>query len=421
MKKQLLLAGTVLLSLMTACQDDGSDAPSVQGNTPKEYVPIQLTEAETRMASQNTDFAFRLFKAADEKLTEEQGEEAKVFLSPLSASYALSMVANGADGTTLEELAGALGFSGSSLDEINAYNRKLLTRLVEQDNTTNLATANSLWMFDDFRTLDSYRETLSAEYDAEVRIQDRSGAKDAINAWCAEKTKGCITDFLKNEPKGETMLLNALYFKGIWAEGCGFNERETKRELFANEDGSSVYVDMMNATHTYAFAQNDTYAVVRMPYGNGAFGLHVLLPQEGVTLDGCIASLDGTGWNDMLADMTPEMVELKLPKFTVDDCQNDLISTLKAMGIKEAFLPTADFSKMAGEPLMISDVTQSLYFSLDEEGTEAAAVTGIGMDVAAPEPGYNEVREFYVNRPFLFLLTEKSTGTVLFMGKVNKL
>ncbi len=178
---------------------------------------------------------------------------------------------------------------------------------------------------------------------------------------------------------------------------------------------------MMNATHTYAFAQNDTYAVVRMPYGNGAFGLHVLLPQEGVTLDGCIASLDGTGWNDMLADMTPEMVELKLPKFTVDDCQNDLISTLKAMGIKEAFLPTADFSKMAGEPLMISDVTQSLYFSLDEEGTEAAAVTGIGMDVAAPEPGFNEVREFYVNRPFLFLLTEKSTGTVLFMGKVNKL
>ena len=354
------------------------------------------------------------------QLAEKNGEEPKIFLSPVSASYALSMAANGADGTTLRELTDALGFSGFSIDEINAYNQKLVKELVQQDNTTILSMANSLWMFDDFQVLDSYSEALNTNYDAEVRQQERMGAMEAINNWCSAKTNGCISDFLKKEPDDAlVMLLNALYFKGLWVSP--FDKADTRTEAFTNEGGSISQVSMMRQENRYQFAQNDMYAVVRLPYGNGAFGLQVLLPQEGVELSQCIAALDGTNWKMAQEAFAWEQVDVKLPKFTIKDCQNSLKEVLQAMGVQEAFLNIANFSKMAEKELKISSIAQSIYFSLDEEGTEAAAVTGIGTDSALLPSRPDGVYEFYVNRPFLFLLTEKSTGSVLFMGKVTKL
>ncbi len=415
--KKLMFACAATLGLLVACQNDDGE----NSHIPKTYQPIELTEVQTRMASESTDFAFRFFKVADEVLTqlaEKNGEEPKIFLSPVSASYALSMAANGADGTTLRELTDALGFSGFSIDEINAYNQKLVKELVQQDNTTILSMANSLWMFDDFQVLDSYSEALNTNYDAEVRRVEQLKAKDAINAWCSNKTNGCIPEFLKNMPDGETMLLNALYFKGLWTDK--FNKEATQTEKFTGEDGSYTYLDMMNRQSHYLYAENDLYAVVRLPYGNGAFGLHVLLPHEGIELSRCMEVLDGASWKAMQESMTSEEVHVKLPKFTIEDCQNGLKEVLQAMGVQEAFLNTADFSKMAEKDLKIGFVDQSIYFKLDEEGTEAAAVTGIGM-TSSPGPNPDGVYEFYVNRPFLFLLTEKSTGSVLFMGKVTKL
>lgn len=412
--KKLMFACAAALGILAACQNDDG----VNNTVPKEYQPIELTEVQTRMASESTDFAFRFFQVANEVLGKESQNRDKLILSPLSASYALSMLANGAGGTTLTELAEALGFSGFSIDEINAYNQKLVKKLAEQDNTTILSTANSLWMLDDFRTLDSYRETLTQHYDAEVRREERTKAKDAINVWCADQTNGCIPEFLKSEPSGDVLLLNALYFKGIWSSP--FSKGATRTETFVNEDTSHSDVDMMNKEGRYQFAQNDLCAMVRLPYGNGAFALQVVLPQEAVGLGQCIEGLDRASWEALQESMTWEEVNIKFPRFSVEDYQNSLLNVLRAMGVQEAFLNSADFGRMAEKDLVVSSVDQSIYFKLDEEGTEAAAVTGTGMS-AEIGPNPNGVYEFHVDRPFLFLLTEKSTGSILLMGKVTKL
>ena len=410
--KKLMFACAATLSMVAACQND----EGVNNKVPKEYKPIELTEAQTRMASESTDFAFRFFQTASEVLGKEEQNKNKLILSPVSASYALSMAANGAEGATLTELIEVLGFSGFSIDEINAYNQKLVQELVQQDNTTLLSMANSLWLLDDFQVLSTYRNALKKNYDAEVRREERAKAKDAINAWCADKTNGCIPDFLKDDPEGKALLLNALYFKGLWAEP--FDKGLTQNEPFTNEDGTQTEVAMLNRQSGYLLAQNDLYATVRLPYGNGAFALQVILPQEGVSLAQCIEALNGASWQAFQESMMWKEVDVKLPKFTIEDYQNSLIRVLMAMGVQEAFRNSADFSKMANKDLMISSVDQSVYFRLDEEGTEAAAVTGIGMSQALPQNPYG-VYEFHVDRPFLFLLTEKSTDSVLFMGQVT--
>ena len=410
--KKLMFACAATLSMVAACQND----EGVNNKVPKEYKPIELTEAQTRMASESTDFAFRFFQTASEVLGKEEQNKNKLILSPVSASYALSMAANGAEGATLTELIEVLGFSGFSIDEINAYNQKLVQELVQQDNTTLLSMANSLWLLDDFQVLSTYRNALKKNYDAEVRREERAKAKDAINAWCADKTNGCIPDFLKDDPEGKALLLNALYFKGLWAEP--FDKGLTQNEPFTNEDGTQTEVAMLNRQSGYLLAQNDLYATVRLPYGNGAFALQVILPQEGVSLAQCIEALNGASWQALQESITWKEVDVKLPKFTIEDYQNSLIRVLMAMGVQEAFRNSADFSKMANKDLMISSVDQSVYFRLDEEGTEAAAVTGIGMSQALPQNPYG-VYEFHVDRPFLFLLTEKSTDSVLFMGQVT--
>ena len=407
-----MFACAAALSMVVACQND----EGVNNNVPKEYKPIELTEAQTRMASESTDFAFRFFQTACEVIGKEEQNKNKLILSPVSASYALSMAANGAEGATLTELIEVLGFSGFSIDEINAYNQKLVQELVQQDNTTLLSMANSLWLLDDFQVLSTYRNALKKNYDAEVRREERVKAKDAINAWCADKTNGCIPDFLKDDPEGKALLLNALYFKGLWAEP--FDKGLTQNELFTNEGGTQTEVAMLNRQSGYLLAQNDLYATVRLPYGNGAFALQVILPQEGVSLAQCIEALNGASWQALQESMMWKEVDVKLPKFTIEDYQNSLIRVLMAMGVQEAFRNSADFSKMANKDLMISSVDQSVYFRLDEEGTEAAAVTGIGMSQALPQSPYG-VYEFHVDRPFLFLLTEKSTDSVLFMGQVT--
>ena len=418
MKKKLLFAGIVLLSLLAACQNDEAlpgEEPVIEEPVLNEYQPIELTAAETQLAAQSADFAFRLLQAGDKKLPADQ-----LYLSPLSASYALSMLANGADGDTWQELVDALGFSGFTMDEINAYNQKLVTRLAGRDETATLGVANSLWMFDDFQVLDSYREVLASDYDADVLQVEQSEAVKSINAWCDEKTNGCIPELLKGAPDGEMALLNALYFKGQWT--TQFDKDDTHRDVFYNEDGTVSYVNMMHTENIFPYTQSENFSVVRLPYGNDAFGLYLLLPNEDVPISTCIANLDGKRWQALQENMSEEAVFLGLPKFTIDDCQNRLTEMLRLMGVQKLFSSEADLSKLAKDAITSLDVQQSVYFSLDEAGVEAAGVTSIIPDTDSG----NDSQEpfgvtFFVDRPFLFLLTEKSTGTVLFMGKVTEL
>lgn len=416
MYKKLFL-GMAALSLLAACQND--DLPD-GGN---EYEPIVMTKTETELASQGADFAFRFFRAVDKSLQENGGlsqeeRDEPLFVSPLSASFALSMLANGADGETLQELTDALGFSGYSMEEVNAYYKKLAEELPKQDKQSRLALANSLWLDTRFDALATYKGVLTDNYDAEVRQVDMATAVDDINNWCSQKTNGLIPKILKENEAGLSMLLlNALYFKGEWEDP--FDEEDTREDVFANADGTESRAAFMNKEDWLRYVQNDLFGMVSLPYGNGAFSLQVLLPHEGMALADCMEALNGNAWTDLLNEMSFTEVNLKLPKLKTDRILDDLRPALEAMGVKKAFAEGADFSKLSGQSLFISLVRQAVSFNMDEKGTEAAAVTGIGGDVMAPPP--SPVIDFHVQRPFLLVLTEKSTGCVLFIGKVVKM
>ena len=404
------IAALSLLSILAACQSDGDSSPQ-----PKERKDIVLTRAEQEMTDLGTDFAFRFFR----QVCETETAKPNLFVSPLSASLCLSMITNGAAGNTMTEMKDVLGFSDYSVEDMNSYNQKLVSALLDLDNTTRLGIANSIWIKQGFGVYDTFVDVNKKMYDAQVQELDFASpnAKDIINRWCAEKTNNCITEVLKEIPEDARLyLLNALYIKGIWK--VQFKKSNTVAEPFNNLDGSESTVQMMNLFEEhFNDTENDYFSIAEFPYGNEAFSMVVLLPAEGKSLDECLPQLTKGNWQEWNDNMLSANLNVKLPRFKLE-YDKDLIKDMKAMGMKDAF-GNADFSKMSDADLCVGLLQQFTYVNVDEEGTEAAAVTVGGMLVTSPGP--ITVQPFYVNRPFVFMIKEKSTGTILFMGKVTKL
>ncbi len=399
----LCLSGT-----FAACQNDNNSVQS------KERKDIVLSRSEQDIMDTGNDFAFRFFN----QVCSSEKEKPNVFISPLSASLALSMTANGAAGNTLTEMLTTLGFSFSpSLDALNSYHQKLTSALLDLDNTTQLGIANSIWIKQGFKVHDSFVEANKRWYDADVRELDFSSstAKDVINAWCADKTNQRIKDVIEEIPADTRLyLLNALYFKGTWTSK--FGKSKTVQEDFTNASGDKQKVAMMNQTATFNYTQNDNFAIAEFPYGNEAFSMVVLLPAENKTLDESLSGLTYENWKSWSAALRRTELEVKLPKFEMK-YDKDLKKDMKALGMKDAFsADAADFSKMSADDLFIGLLKQFTYLKVDEEGTEAAAITVVGMDTTA---GPSSTVAFHVNRPFVFMIKEKSTGAILFMGKIT--
>ncbi|WP_373727517.1 serpin family protein [Bacteroides heparinolyticus] len=405
-------AALSLLCIFAACQNDENSTPQSQ---PRK--DITLTRAEQEMLDKGNDFAFRFFN----QVCKTENEKPNLFVSPLSATLCLSMVANGAAGNTLEEMKTALGFSDYSLEEMNNYNQKLVSALLDLDNTTRLGIANSIWIKRGFGVHDDFVNVNKKIYDAQVQELDFSSPKavDIINNWCAEKTNNCITEVLKEIPEAARLyLLNALYFKGNWTSR--FSKADTAPEQFTNGDGSKSTVQMMNMNEGhFNYGKNEYFSIAEFPYGNEAFSMAVLLPAEGKSLEECLPQLTKGHWQEWSIYLSGATLDVKLPRFELK-YNKELKADMMAMGMKDAFNGiVADFSKMSASALFVGLLKQCAYVKVDEEGTEAAAVTvaemlktSIGPDVAHP---------FHVNRPFVFLIKEKSTGVILFMGKVTKL
>lgn len=406
------IAALGMLSILAACQNEES---SVAPNPRKD---INLTRAEQDMTNVGTDFAFRFFN----QVCKTETEKPNLFVSPLSASLCLSMMTNGAGENTLAEMKTALGFPDLSLDAINAYNQKIVSALLDLDNTTRLGIANSIWIKQGFSVKNAFIDVNRTMYDAQVKELDFTSpqASDVINQWCAEKTNNCIKKVLTEIPENARLyLLNALYFKGIWTNQ--FDKSNTKQEAFTNAYGGKPAVPMMNLyEESIAYAQNDYFAMAELPYGNEAFSMVVLLPAEGKTLEECLPELTDKHWAEWKNQLTRRLLNVKLPRFRMN-YEKDLIKDMKALGMIDAFdTDKADLSGIsADEDLYVSLLKQVTYIDVNEEGTEAAAVT-IGGDMVS-SPGPAAVIPFYVNRPFAFLIQEKSTGVILFMGKVTEL
>lgn len=403
-----------LLGILAACQND--ETPSQP--EPKLRKDINLTRAEQDLMDKGTDFAFRFFY----QVCSTEKEKPNVFVSPLSASLCLSMITNGATDNTLAEMQDVLGFPATtfSLDELNNYNQKLTSALLDLDNTTQLGIANSIWVKEGFKVYDSFIDVNKNMYDAQVQELDFTSptAKDVINQWCANQTNNCIKEVIQEIPVDARMyLINALYFKGIWKSQ--FNKSATGQENFTNTDGDQQKVAMMNQTATFNYTQTDDFSIAELPYGNEAFSMVILLPSGDKILDESLSGLNYENWKQWSKNMTGKELQVKLPRFKVEydkRLEEDMIT----LGMKDAFDPNkAKFTNISDAELYIGLLQQFTYINVDEEGTEAAAVTVGGMFENSVAP--SSPIPFLVNRPFAFMIKEKSTGAILFMGKITKL
>lgn len=377
----------------------------------KEAEPIPLKAGMEKRIQQDNEFALDLFRK-----TIASTDEKNVFISPLSVSIALGMAWNGADTETKSEMATALKMSGMTVDQINEYYQIMQTALPDVDPSTRLNIANSLWYRQGFALKSDYLQVNRNYFNAEIRELDfgKAGAVDTINQWCALKTNNLIKEPLDHiSPEAVMYLINAIYFKGIWVKQ--FDKKKTFETNFYAEGGGQVRVNMMQQLDTFVYYQDDLAQYLDMPYGNKAFSMTAILPKEGKTTNDVLNTLDLQKWGSVVSLMTPKKVHVYFPKFKTKG-DYELKGPLMEMGMLKAFSEEADFSRISNWKLFISRILHSTYCDVNEEGTEAAAVTIIEFELTSM-PDYPV---FNANRPFVFVIREKSTGVILFIGKMGQ-
>ncbi|MDE5826410.1 MAG: serpin family protein, partial [Duncaniella sp.] len=344
--------------------------------------------------------------------------ESNFMVSPLSGQFSLGMLANGAQGKTLDEITAALG--SYSLDELNELNRRLLTELPKADKKTTLRTANSAWLNKGFNVLPTYSRSVADFYRAETATLNLSTNESMkmINDWCTSKTDGMIPTILK-EPYDDTIafvLLNALYFKGEWQKP--FETQNTISKDFNNADGTVSKVATMCKSEVMQYLKTEKYELVRMNYGNGAYAMTLLLPAEDSSLSNALQTVTPYIWSMWKRLRVMKDCKLEMPKFSIETYL-ELDKYFKSIGIKEVYdSEKADLSAMSDKNICLTKSDQFTRIDVDEKGTVAAAVTeleGWYTDIV------HESVEFHVNRPFAFVIEETSTGAILFTGRVNKL
>lgn len=381
---------------------------------PEDAKPIVLRAGLEKRVAQDNAFAFDLLN----NTIKENADEANVFVSPLSVSIALGMAWNGAGAETKSQIETALKMSGLSTDDINEYYRVMQTTLPAIDPTTKLSIANALWYKTGFGIKPAFLKVNTDNFNAYVKELDfkQAWALDTINNWCSKSTKGLIPTILTEIPESAVMyLMNAVYFKGIWR--AKFEKKDTFEPNFTDESGAVTKVNMMYQKDTFGYTSDALAQYLDMPYGNKAFSMTVILPKAGVTTQDVLSQLTPTNWNTSLSVMRQREVEVYLPRFKVEN-KFTLNDVLKTMGMPVAFTDYADFSGISDERILISEVVHKTYVAVDEEGTEAAAVTSIGFETTSIEVPVIPVVN--VDRPFLFVIREKSTGVILFIAKMGK-
>lgn len=411
--KTNLIPFILLAALFAGCSDN-EDSP----NVPKERVDIELTAEERQVNDQVQDFAFDFIRAFAQEREKKEPEIKNYAISPLSLSFVLGMVLNGADGETYKQMQEVLGFGGMDNESINRYMQTMRIALPDLDNTTTFLNANSIWMAKGWNFLPDFKQMNQTYYDALLKADEDFDQKsaDAINGWCKEKTKGMIPEFVEVDEISslKVLLLNALYFKGKWK--YPFEPSETQMQVFVRKDGSPIRVPMMKMHKVLACVSTDDAIIVSLPYGNGAFNMQLLLPADRtVPIEELLGNLTSEQWNEWKAQEMGYSVTFALPKFDIDYEDGKLHNVLKVLGISDAFTSKADFSKMCNAGLHLSWVKQRSVIHVDENGTEASVVTGVGGDTDDMPPAL----QVDFNRPFAFFITEVSTNTIVFAGKVG--
>ena len=360
------------------------------------------TEYEKPVEGSQKGFALSFFKHV--VAISESGEN--VVVSPYSAGVALSMVAEGAEGQTRVEFDDALNgclFKAADLGS---------------NDTVTVKSANSVWITDDFSVRNRYVSILENDFDAEVVNLDFADPATvrAINNWCSENTEGKINEIVDRlNPGMVMMLINALYFNAPWADA--FLEKNTREGVFHAFNGD-VQIPMMAKTDRMNYAEYQGAQMVELPYEGGRYAMYVVLPPKGLSIDKMISYVNEDLYDQAMSMMTAEKVRLTLPKFKLET-EMILNKTLQNMGIRTAFSSAADFKGISETgPLVLDQVKQKCYIDVSEKGTEAAAVTSIGVRMTSARP--ETVYTMNVDRPYVFFIADRSNGNILFAGRVAR-
>jgi serine protease inhibitor len=410
---RFLVSGALLI--VAAC--DSATAPDGAAEPELKSLPRSLSAAELEVIGANNAFAFDILRE-----TVRHKPEPNVFLSPLSAAMALGMTMNGARGATFEGMRAALRFGDAEVPAINQSYRDLIDLLLGLDDNVDMRLANSIWARQGFPFHEAFLQTNREYFEAQIATLDfrTADAAATINRWVETNTGGKIKEIINPPipPEVVMYLINAVYFKGTWRER--FDRAETRDAPFTLADGKKKTVRMMNRLGPVLYHSDAQVGVqiIELVYGRGAFAMTIVLPAPDTDLNGLIAALDAQGWNEWTGALRETKLQLSLPRFRIE-YETVMTDALITLGMADAFTPFgADFTGMSprGLELYISNVKQKTYVDVNEEGTEAAAVTsvGVGVGCACPPPAV------IIDRPFLVALRERFSGTILFLGIIGE-
>ncbi|MEX2571604.1 MAG: serpin family protein [Gemmatimonadota bacterium] len=402
----MILRRSLLFLLAPALLLSGCDPTTGPDGLQPTWNKVTLDE---RVTDAYTGFGFELFRRL-----RAEAPNGNVFASPTSAAFALAMTYNGAVGQTADEMALALGIGDLDHEIVNETNRKWLDALQDTgDPRAELAVANSVWYRESFPILPSFRDRVQTFYDAQI---EPITTAEVINAWVDDATRGRIDEIIDGQIPADVVayLINAIYFKADWT--YQFDEADTRDRPFHRPDGSVAQVPMMHQTGDFEMRSDSEMRMLRLPYGADRFSMVLALPNDGEDLGSIAARLEPDRWKTWMTEFSEVGgLEVGLPRFEVE-WESSLVESLETMGMKVPFTPLADFSGMFdGGGAWIDEVLQKTYLKVDEEGTEAAAVTSVSMVTSCCS---NPTIVF--DRPFFLAIYDQATETVLFLGQITK-
>ncbi|MGD8781394.1 MAG: serpin family protein [Ignavibacteria bacterium] len=373
---------------------------------------IKLNKSEEQVVSSTAQFGFNLINEINKSQSDKN-----IFVSPLSVSTAFGMLLNGADSETYDEIKTVLGLNGLGLEEINSSYQSLYGLLTGIDSDVNFKSANSIWYRNGFEVEDEFINVNKQYFDAEVREVDfsSSDAPDIINNWVEESTESKIEKIIESiNPEVVMYLLNAIYFKGTWK--YRFEKENTSDEIFYAPGGGEITCDLMKQKNKFDYLQNDEYQAVNLEYGNGNYKMLVLLPGNNNTVDELLQNLTEDMFIQIRENMAEQEGTLLLPKFKLE-YEIKLNEILAVMGMPSVFDWTkANLSNInKNGDLYVSEAKHKTFVDVNEEGTEAAAVTSIEIKEFSAPTGFL----MKVNRPFVFVIYEGNSNSILFIGKIN--
>ncbi len=409
-----LAVGLLWAAVQMASVSQPSNSPLNQSPHPSQLADQPVSEPaaiDPRLTAANREFGFQLFGQLVA-----QDNARNLLVSPTSIAMALSMLYNGAAGSTQQAMAKTLALQDLSLSELNQANAALISTLEHADPAVKLSIANSLWGREGTIFKPDFLQQNQQFYQAEIASLDFDSpdAPAQINRWVSQNTSGKIPQIIDQiDPSQILFLINAVYFKGDWT--TQFDPAQTTQQPFYRLDGSQQPQPLMAQQGQYLYAETDQFQAISLPYGNRRLSMDIFLPKPNSSLGDFYQSLNAETWQTWTSQFQSRQGNIQLPKFSFE-YDTSLIPALRALGMGEALSGQANFSNLSQGELRVDQVKHKSFIEVNETGTEAAAVTSVG--VRATSTSLDSPFQMIVNRPFFCVIRDSGTHTLLFMGSV---